>query len=105
MAEKKVIIEIREGIFWVLDENCHSLLSEEANLLAALAFARGALDRVPVDNPFEFANNNTAAIIIKLSLPTMVNLMNAIRETSIMSISSHSEISASYKRGHATKQK
>ena len=96
MAKGKVIIEIKEGIFLVLDENCHSILGKEANLLAALAFARGALDRVPMDNPFEFTNN-TATIIA-----AYCGQFNERYKKNIYNVNLES---ASYKRGHATKQK
>lgn len=102
MASIIRVNEVRNK-FYIFGENGKPL-GEENHLLAALAFARGALEENLKQNPFDSSTQFFDSIIINLSLSTAVNLMNAIRETSIMALADYSAINNAYKRGHSTKE-
>ncbi len=90
--------------FYIFDEHGNPL-GEENDLLSALAFARGALEGNLKQSPFEPNASFHDSVIINLSLNTVTNLMNAIRETSIMALSDYAAAADAYKRGCTTKEK
>jgi hypothetical protein len=79
-------------------------LGEENDLLSALAFAHGTIEGNSIQNPFDSFVPSYTKVIINLQLDTVVNLMNAIRETSIMALSDYAATIDAYKRGQAAKQ-
>lgn len=93
------ITESRTKNFLIFNEK-GDLLGETNNLLSALAFARGVIEKDLKQNPFESNAAFFDTVIINLSLSTAVNLMNGIRETSIMASSDYSAIIDAYKQGH-----
>lgn len=93
------ITESRVRKFLILNEE-ENLLKEANDLLSAIAFARGALEENLEENPFESSSQFLDSVIISLSLSSAVNLMNIIREISIMTLSDYTAILNAYKNGH-----